>query len=135
MTTFATVTKVLEEGQKAEVAVLRKSACAHDCAECGGCNTKESYVLVVAESLPGAEKGKKVVLESETKSFLQLILFCTLIPLILMFTGFAVLSRFSEFYGILGALAGLSLGAITLFPVNRYVRSGKAVTYRITKIL
>lgn len=105
MTQNATVKRVTGDGW-AEIEVHRVSACAHNCAECGGgCAelTRTGPVTVLARNTLGARPGEQVVVESSTKSILGFAAVVYLLPLVLFFAGYLAASA-------LGAGEGAALG-------------------------
>ena len=104
MTQTATVRKII--GDKAQIEVKRISACAHNCAECGGgCSelTKTGPVVALANNSVGARPGDKVLVESSTKQVLGFAAVVYLLPLVLFFTGYFLSAA-------LGAVEGLAIG-------------------------
>ena len=89
MTQTATVRKLI--GDKAEIEVQRMSACAHNCAECGGgCSelTRTGPVVALAQNPLGARTGDRVLVKSSSKQVLGFAAVVYLLPIGLFFLGF-----------------------------------------------
>ncbi len=86
MQVTATVTAVHDNGT-ATVSVARRSACGHDCAECGGCNRVVQQLSTRAENRCGAAVGDTVVLHRPSPAVLKLAALLYLMPLLLFFIG------------------------------------------------
>ena len=68
MTQVAKVEKLLGR-EYAEISVARKTACGHDCENCGGCGVSGGQlVYAVAKNHIHACPGDQVVVESSTKN-------------------------------------------------------------------
>ena len=88
------IVKRLLDGGMAEVSVERVTACAH-CSGCGECIYGKE-ILVPAINRIYAQPGERVVLESETKTILQVTVLIYMLPVAGLFLGYAA-----------GALLGL----------------------------
>ena len=86
MTQIATVEKLLQDG-KAEVAVIRQSACSHDCASCPGCGAGGRVIRTVAVDCVGVHEGDRVVLYSRDGSVLGAAVVVYLLPLLFFLVG------------------------------------------------
>ncbi len=129
MTQNGVVTKLLE-GNLAEVAVERGTACGGHCDSCETC-VYANRLLVSAENLVFASPGDRVVLTSETKSIMGAALLIYMLPVALFFTGYAVAAAcaLTEGLRVLASLAGLGLGAALAVVFGRRRRK---ITFRIT---
>lgn len=134
----AQVTRIID-GERAEVAVKRQSACGHDCSQCGGgCSEMmiSPTVSVVAENPVHAMPGDRVTVESATKKVLGAAVLVYLVPLALFFVGYflcgALLER--EAAAVAAGLAGFVLGMVLAVLSDRRVRRQKSITFRITAI-
>lgn len=133
MTQIATVTGLPGPGT-ALVAVVRQSACAHDCAECGGCGGRAGSLTVRAETEIPVSIGDKVELCSSGK-VLGIAALVYLTPAALFLVGYLLPAFLPEggryLCGGLGFLLGLA-GAVWY---DRRVRREGAVSYQITRKL
>lgn len=129
MTQNGVVTKLLE-GNLAEVAVERGTACGGHCDSCETC-VYANRLLVSAENLVFASPGDRVVLTSETKSIMGAALLIYMLPVALFFAGYAVAAACALTEGprVLASLAGLGLGAALAVVFGRRRRK---ITFRIT---
>ena len=119
MTQIATVEKILPGGM-AEISVLRKSACGHDCEECAGC---------------GAEVGQKVVVESSTKNLLGVMLLVYLLPIVLFLVGyFATGALESEGLRYVVAIAAFLVGIIPAIICDRRTKKNGKLTFTIVRL-
>lgn len=87
MTQTGIVKRLLDKGM-AEVSVERVTACAH-CSGCGECIYGRE-ILVQADNRIYAQPGERVVLESETKTILQVTLLIYMLPVAGLFLGYAL---------------------------------------------
>ena len=111
--------KVLSiNGELATVAVVRKSACAHDCADCGGCGAQKT-ITVSALNMAGAKTGDFVTVESDDSSVLKKAFLLYIAPLIAFFAAYAMMSvagmgeTASSFGGIV--VLALSFAAVKIY--------------------
>ena len=133
MTQIATVTGIPGPGT-ALVAVVRQSACAHDCGECAGCGGKPGSFTVRAETEIPVSIGDKVELCSGGE-ILGIAALVYLGPVALFLLGYLLPSALPEggryLCGGLGFLLGLA-GAVWY---DRRVRRTGAVVYRVARKL
>ncbi len=87
MTQTGIVKRLLDKGM-AEVSVERVTACSH-CSGCGECIYGKE-ILVEADNRIFAQPGERVVLESETKTILQVTLLIYMLPVAFLFLGYGV---------------------------------------------
>lgn len=139
MVQTARVKRLLEDG-RAEVAVPRKSACGHDCSNCGGgCSEMlvQMEVTTVAANPVHAEPGDTVRVESDSGHILKIAAAVYLVPFVLFFlcyfAGGALFA--SETGAILLALAGFVLGLCGAAWLNGQVRKSRKDAFFITEIL
>lgn len=136
MTQTAQVRRLVGDG-RAEVIVRRKTACGHDCSQCGGCEAGAEVreVLVVAENGAGAAVGDTVTVESSTPQVLGIAVVVYLVPFALFFLFYAVgaLLHLSETASILIGAAGFACGLGVDLALNR-AKQKHALSFRITGI-
>ena len=131
MKQIATVTQVLGDGL-AQVSVVRRSACAHDCENCSGCGAKTTKVTVCAKCDIPVAPGDTVELYSDNR-VLGYAALVYLVPLILFIVGYVCPSDVEEVVRYLCAFAGLLLGVLIAVVCDRRVRRSRAVMYQIVR--
>ena len=111
MTQTGIVKRLLDKGM-AEVSVERVTACAH-CSGCGECIYGRE-ILVQADNRIYAQPGERVVLESETKTILQVTLLIYMLPVAGLFLGYGVgaLLGLDQAKCIISSAVGLGLCAL-----------------------
>ena len=130
MTQIATVEKILPGGM-AEISVLRKSACGHDCEECAGCGVSGAS----ARNDARAEVGQKVVVESSTKNLLGVMLLVYLLPIVLFLVGyFATGALESEGLRYVVAIAAFLVGIIPAIICDRRTKKNGKLTFTIVRL-
>lgn len=100
----AVVTKLLEGG-RAQVSVVRETACAGNCASCAGCSG-DKRVSATCLNPVSANVGDHVRVAVNTAGFLGVAALVYLLPLLTFFLGY-----------LLSGLLGLSEGLATLFSM------------------
>lgn len=120
--------------QTAEVTVVRRSACAHDCANCAGCGTQPASITVRAECPVPVEPGDKVELYSDDR-VLGYAALVYLVPLVLFLAGYLAVPSPSELVRGLCGGAGFALGIVMAVVCDRMVRRRNTVTYQILRKL
>ncbi len=119
MTQEAMVTKILPSG-RAEVLVLRASACGGNCESCGACGVKER-VYAVAENKAAAKVGDKVTVSSSSSAVLSAAMLVYIVPIILFFFGYidAHLLGLGEVGQILMSFAAMAAGVALVVTLNK----------------
>ena len=137
MTQIAKVNAILGNGM-AKVGVQRKTACGHDCADCAGCETviKQPEVVVVAQNPIGARQGDIVLVESSTGGILKAAMAVYIVPFLLFFLGYFLVSALGggEGFSVAVALAGFVLGFFLAWRLDRYVKQRQSLQFRIVEI-
>ena len=87
MTQTGIVKKLLDNGL-ADVAVERVTACSH-CSGCGECIYGKE-IHVEAENKIFAQPGERVILESKTTTILGVTLLVYMLPVAMLFIGYAI---------------------------------------------
>lgn len=122
------------EGERARVAVLRRSACGEHCASCrGGCAPTKS--VISAQNCIGARPGDRVLLELADNRALKAAVLVYILPLAALFAG-AAAGYFAGMGEGMCALLGLAAMAIcfaVLHAVNR--ACARSFCVQITRIL
>lgn len=134
MTNFAMVTKVLPGG-KAEVQVVRQSACGGNCAGCKGCAEK-NIMTAVANNLINATVGQRVLIESQTKKIISIAVLVYVVPLVLFLISYAIASGIGASEGIcvLVSFLALVLSGIILVVSQKYKREHEEIVFNIVEI-
>ena len=136
MTQTAQVKRLLPGG-KAEIAVVRQGACAHDCSECGGCMTaQQPTVTAVADDLVGIQEGDIVTVETENAKLMGVIAFVYLVPMVLLIAGYLVAQAFGLTQGwcILAAVAAFAVSILLVVALDRSVKRRHALQFRIVAV-
>ena len=89
---------------KADIILVRESACSGDCHKCSGCGAQKETMIVTAENPIRAEVGDFVTLSSDTASVMKAVVAVYLVPLVLFFAGYALGYGLGISGGIVGAL-------------------------------
>lgn len=137
MTQQGTIKKLLPDGM-AEIEVTRRSACGHDCAKCGGCGGLETQTLyVTARNRAKADVGERVLIEGETGQVLGLAMLVYVLPIVLLFVGYALGSVLftGAAAGALGGGVLFVLGILGAIWYSRRMKARNEVPYEITKRL
>ena len=124
------VRQVLPDG-KAEIFLVRESACSGDCHKCSGCGAAKETMIAVAENQIGAKAGDFVKVTSDTRQVLGMAMLVYALPLVLFFAGYAL----GDWLGWGGTLMGslgfvLSVGIIVLG--DRIIQKKNNMVYTIT---
>ena len=131
MKQIATVLRLIDP-DTAEVAVVRQSACAHDCSECAGCGAKPTSITVQAACEVSVAPGDQVELYSDNR-VLGYAALVYLVPLVLFLIGYIAVPAPTELIRGLCGGAGFLLGIALAVMCDRFVRRRNSVTYRILR--
>ena len=124
----ARVRRLMDDG-KAQVMVIRESACSGDCHKCSGCGAVQETLLFEAENPVGAKPGDLVVIRSVSGPVLRSAAVLYMLPLVLFFLGYALGAR----WGI-GALLGCLAFAASIALVVVYDRKVQAKIHTVYTI-
>ena len=116
---------------RAEVFLVRESACSGDCHKCSGCGAAKETMIVTAENPIKAEVGDFVTLSSDTASVMKAVVAVYLIPMVLFFAGFGLGMAKQWSPGLLGGL-GFVLGVIYAVWFDRHTAKKNDTVYTIT---
>ena len=133
MTQVAQVKRILPNG-RAEIAVVRQGACAHNCAECGGCMTaQQPTVTAVAENAAGAQAGEMVVVETENSTLMGVIAFVYLVPMAFLVAGYLIaqLAGMTSGWCILAGAAAFMVSILFVVMLDRHIKKRQAIHFRI----
>ncbi len=133
MTQVATVEKLLQGG-KAEIAVVRQSACGHDCADCAGCGVMGGHVIrTVARDRVGVAVGDKVLVYSDNRPVLGAAAAVYLLPVLFFFLGYAIAQQTALFAA--RVLITIGITAVGCVPAVFLDRKSRGVRFEITQRL
>ena len=118
--------------------MARKTACGHNCENCGGCGISGGQlVYAVAKNHIHACPGDQVVVESSTKKVMGAVVVVYVLPFVCFFLGYALGTALLHFgdgmSGVTGAVC-FALGLIPAFLYNRYARRTGALQYEIVRL-
>ena len=131
MKQIATVTQVLG-ADLAQVSVVRRSACAHDCENCSGCGAQPASITVCAKCPISVVPGDMVELYSDNR-VLGYAALVYLVPAILFIVGYICPTDVIDVVRYVCAFAGLLLGIVLAVVCDRLVRRSRAVMYQIVR--
>ena len=134
MTQFAIIKK-LTAPDKAEVEVLRGTACGDDCGSCEVCHYA-SKIRVEARNDVGAQLGDRVEIEARTSRVLGAAVLVYVVPFVLFFIGYAVAAalNFSEGLSMVMSFAAFAVGMVIVVIVGRRHRKNP-ITYNIARVV
>ena len=128
MTQTGIVKKILDKGM-ADVAVERVTACSH-CSGCGECIYGKE-IHVEAENKIFAQPGERVVLESKTTTILGVTLLVYMLPVVMLFVGYAIGAalHLDQQQCIIASALGIAAGAAASTALGKRY---KKIDYYIT---
>ena len=134
MTQFAVIKK-LTAPDKAEVEVLRGTACGDDCENCGVCHYA-SKIRVEAKNEIGAQLGDRVEIEARTSRILGAAVLVYVVPFVLFFIGYAIAAamNMSEGMCMVWSFAAFAVGMLVVVIVGRQHKKNP-ITYDIISII
>ena len=121
----------LHSDGRADIILVRESACSGDCHKCSGCGAQKETMIVTAENPIRAEVGDFVTLSSDTASVMKAVVAVYLMPLVLFFAGYALghgMGLSGGWFGALGFVLGI---AFAIWFDRRTAKKGETV-YTIT---
>ena len=121
----------LREDGKADIILVRESACSGDCHKCSGCGAQKETMIVQAENPIKAQVGEFVTLSSDTATVMKAVVAVYLIPLVLFFAGYALGYKLGVSGGLVGAI-GFALGIAFAIWFDRYTAKKNDTVYTIT---
>ncbi len=131
MTQFATVEQLLE-GDRARIAVVRRSACAHACESCAGCGGTKPVVRATAYNPLGARPGDRVLVYSDDRPVLQAAALVYLLPILTFFLSYGLSAGLASLaLRVLISLGGTALGLVPALLLDRRSR----IRFEITELL
>ena len=121
----------LHDDGRADIILIRESACSGDCHKCSGCGAAKETMIVTAENPIRASVGDFVMVSSDTATVMKAILAVYLVPLVLFFAGYA----FGAWLGWSGPLMGgigFVLGLCFAVWFDRHTAKKNDTVYTIT---
>lgn len=135
----AIVKKIMKDGV-VQVSLLRQMECGLHCdGACAGCGQKpKEEILALASNDIGAKPGDFVEVEPTGVGNISVSLIVFLLPCVFLALGYMAGQAWlglGEGAALLTALAGLVVGFIPAYLVNRSIANSKAPEFRILKYL
>ncbi len=121
----------LHSDGRADIMLVRESACSGDCHKCSGCGAQKETMIVTAENPIRASVGDFVTVTSDTKTVMKAVFAVYLVPLVLFFAGYA-LAQGLGFRGGWGGGLGFLLGIAFAVWFDRHTAKTGETTYTIT---
>lgn len=134
MTQYAIIKK-LTGPEKAEVEVLRGTACGDDCGSCEVCHYA-SKIRVEAKNPIGAQVGDRVEIETQTSRVLSAAVLVYVVPFVLFFIGYAIAAalKMTEGCSMLMSFGFFAVGFVVIALVGRHHKKNP-ITYEIVDII
>lgn len=117
-----------KSGNSVVVSVIREGACGGNCSSCGGCGS--TVVKVRAENTAGADIGDEVVLESDSKAVFFAAFVTYILPVIVFFAVFSVLSFLGFGYKVIG-LCEFTAVILYIFLLKKGIIGKKINVYAV----
>ena len=124
------VHRIRDDG-RADIILVRESACSGDCHKCSGCGAQKETMIVTAYNPIRADVGDLVTLTSDTASVMKAVVAVYLVPLVLFFAGFA-LGMTLGWNGPLTGGLGFALGLVFAVWFDRRTAKKGETVYTIT---
>ena len=121
----------LRDDGRADIILVRESACSGDCHKCSGCGAQKETMIVTADNPIRAQVGEFVTLTSDTASVMKAVVAVYLIPLVLFFAGYALGHSLGISGGLMGGL-GFLLGIAFAVWFDRHTAKKNDTVYTIT---
>ena len=121
----------LRDDGRADIILVRESACSGDGHKCSGCGAQKETMIVTAENPIRAQVGEFVTLSSDTASVMKAVVAVYLIPLVLFFAGYALGHSLGISGGLMGGL-GFLLGIAFAVWFDRHTAKKNDTVYTIT---
>ena len=121
----------LHDDGRADIILVRESACSGDCHKCSGCGAAKETMIVTAENPIRADVGDFVMVSSDTATVMKAILAVYLVPLVLFFGGFALGMALNWSGPLLGGI-GFVLGLVFAVWFDRHTAKKNDTVYTIT---
>jgi len=136
MTQEAMVIKNIDS-QYAEISVERRTACGHDCSNCGGCTAKtQSIIHTIAKNTANAQPGELVTVESSSAAMAKIMALVYILPIFGIFAGYffgTSVLRLSDMASALAGVAGVFIFYIPAVFYDKHVKRNNSVVYEIIR--
>ena len=131
----AIITKIRDDGL-AEVVVERLGICGGDCNGCEGCKYDHLMKSVVQNPID-AHRGQHVMIETPTVGVVKGALAIYVLPIVLLFVGYAVGAMLSLTEGmcILAAFIGAVIGVIIAVIVSKKRHAADPTPTKIVSVI
>ena len=116
---------------RAEVFLVRESACSGDCHKCSGCGAAKESILFKAQNPIGAERGDLVNVRSESGPVLKAAVVLYMLPLVLFFGGYALGAALKLSGALFGCLS-FALSIVLIVMYDRRMAKKDNTIYTIT---
>ena len=116
---------------RADIILVRESACSGDCHKCSGCGAQKETMIVTADNPIRAQVGDLVKVSSNTVSVMKAVMAVYLVPLVLFFAGYALGDALRWSGGLMGGL-GFVLGIAFAVWFDRRTAKKNDTVYTIT---
>lgn len=132
MTQTGVVEQVLDR-EYARVRVRMRSACGHDCADCGGSCSAVRELTVRARNRCQARAGETVTISSSTASVMKAAAAVYLLPILFLLGGYGVCAALKLPEGICAAasVAALAVGLALAVCTDRRMKKKQEFQYEI----
>ena len=114
---------------RADIILVRESACSGDCHKCSGCGAVQQKMIFQARNPIGARPGDLVTVESASGPVLKAAAMLYMLPLVLFIAGYLVGMQWSM-GGLIGALA-FALSIVLIVCYDRLIMKKKNTEYTI----
>ncbi len=121
----------LRDDGRADIILVRESACSGDCHKCSGCGAQKETMIVTADNPIRADVGDLVTLTTDTASVMKAVVAVYLVPLMLFFAGFALGEVLAWGGPLMGGL-GFALGLAFAVWFDRHTAKQGETVYTIT---
>ena len=115
MKNIATVERI--EQEYVVVSTVRKGACAESCTICNSCTVQKFYTNAFCNI--DVEIGDRVIIESDTGLILLTMVCVFILPLILPFVLYFLLSGFGTICCVVGAAVGVVFSCIIIYCLSK----------------
>ena len=116
---------------RADIILVRESACSGDCHKCSGCGAAKESILFKAQNPIGAGRGDLVNVRSETGPVLKAAVVLYMLPLVLFFAGYALGAALKLPGALFGGLAFV-LSIVLIVMYDRHLAKKDNTIYTIT---
>ena len=120
---------------RADIILVRESACSGDCHKCSGCGAQKETMIVTADNPIRARVGDFVTLTSDTASVMKAVVAVYLVPLVLFFVGYFAMPGGEAPRLIAGGLAFVVGILICVFVSRGMKKNNREMHFSIVEVL